>query len=77
MHDLIVQNGKLVDGSGGAPHAADVAVTDGVISGVGSDLTLGAADSGINLSAPSDSGLSLEADSGIKCNVPARRSCLQ
>jgi len=39
-------------------------------SGIGSDLTLGAADSGINLSAPSDSGLSLEADSGINLQTP-------
>jgi hypothetical protein len=39
-------------------------------SGIGSDLTLGAADSGINLSSPSDSGLSLEADSGINLQSP-------
>jgi N-acyl-D-aspartate/D-glutamate deacylase len=38
MHDLIVQNGTLVDGSGAPPRAADVAVSDGVIRGVGSDL---------------------------------------
>jgi excisionase family DNA binding protein len=36
----------------------------------GSDLTLGAADSGINLATPSDSGLSLEADSGINLQTP-------
>ena len=34
-------------------------------SGSGSDLSLGSADSGINLASPSDSGLSLEADSGV------------
>ena len=39
-------------------------------SGAGSDLTLGAADSGINLGSPSDSGLSLEADSGISLQTP-------
>ena len=39
-------------------------------SGLGSDLTLGAADSGINLGSPSDSGLSLEADSGINLQTP-------
>lgn len=39
-------------------------------SGSASDLSLGAADSGINLSSPSDSGLSLEADSGINLQSP-------
>jgi hypothetical protein len=39
-------------------------------SGIGSDLTLGSADSGINLASPSDSGLSLEADSGINLQSP-------
>ncbi|HUG71596.1 MAG TPA: excisionase family DNA-binding protein [Pirellulaceae bacterium] len=39
-------------------------------SGTGSDLTLGAGDSGINLSSPTDSGLSLEVDSGIQLDSP-------
>ena len=39
-------------------------------SGSGSDLSLGAADSGINLSSPSDSGLSLESDSGVSLQSP-------
>ncbi|HXR54140.1 MAG TPA: amidohydrolase family protein [Acidimicrobiales bacterium] len=34
-HDLVIRGGTLVDGSGGAPYAADVAVTDGRITGVG------------------------------------------
>ena len=34
-HDLVIRGGTLVDGSGGAPYAADVAVTDGLITSVG------------------------------------------
>jgi N-acyl-D-aspartate/D-glutamate deacylase len=33
--DLVVRNGTVIDGSGGAPFAADVAVTGGAISAVG------------------------------------------
>lgn len=35
MHDLIIGNGSLVDGTGGPARQADVAVTDGVITAVG------------------------------------------
>ncbi len=38
MHDLIVQGGTIVDGTGQPSFTGDVAVTDGKISGVGSDL---------------------------------------
>ena len=36
MYDLIVRGGLLVDGTGGAPRVADVAITDGMISAIGS-----------------------------------------
>jgi N-acyl-D-amino-acid deacylase len=35
MFDLLIRNGVVVDGSGGARYPADVAVTDGVISKIG------------------------------------------
>ena len=35
MHDLVIRNGTVVDGSGAAGRVADVAVTDGVITAVG------------------------------------------
>ena len=38
MHDLIVRNGLVVDGTGAPPRRADVAVDDGVITEVGIDL---------------------------------------
>lgn len=34
-HDLIIRGGKVIDGTGAAPVHADVAVSDGVITGVG------------------------------------------
>jgi N-acyl-D-aspartate/D-glutamate deacylase len=34
-HDLVIRSGTLVDGRGGAPRTADVAITDGVIAEVG------------------------------------------
>jgi N-acyl-D-aspartate/D-glutamate deacylase len=34
-HDLLIRGGTVVDGSGGPPYAADVAVTDGLITDVG------------------------------------------
>ncbi len=37
-YDLIIRNGSVVDGTGAAPFAADVAVKDGVIAAVGPDL---------------------------------------
>ncbi|HZJ25722.1 MAG TPA: amidohydrolase family protein [Acidimicrobiia bacterium] len=38
MHDLVVKNGTLVDGTGAPPRHADVAVDDGVITDVGDDV---------------------------------------
>ncbi len=38
MHDLIIQGGTIVDGTGQPSFTGDVAVTDGKVSGVGSDL---------------------------------------
>lgn len=35
-YDLLIRNGTIVDGLGGEPHVGDVAITDGVISAVGS-----------------------------------------
>ena len=35
MHDRIIRNGTLVDGTGSAPRRADVAIRDGKISAVG------------------------------------------
>ncbi len=35
MHDLVIANGTVVDGTGGAGRRADVAITDGVITQVG------------------------------------------
>jgi N-acyl-D-aspartate/D-glutamate deacylase len=35
MADLVIRNGTVVDGTGAPPQAADVAVTDGVITAVG------------------------------------------
>jgi N-acyl-D-amino-acid deacylase len=33
--DLVIRNGRVVDGSGGEPYAADVAIKDGLIAQVG------------------------------------------
>ena len=38
MNDLVISGGKVVDGSGAAAREVDVAVTDGVISEVGTNL---------------------------------------
>ncbi len=35
MHDLIITNGTVVDGTGAKPRVADIAVTDGVITEIG------------------------------------------
>ena len=35
MHDLVIRGGMVVDGTGGAPRLADVAVDGGLISKVG------------------------------------------
>jgi N-acyl-D-aspartate/D-glutamate deacylase len=39
--DLVIRGGEIIDGSGGAPYSADLAVTDGVISAIGPDLPRG------------------------------------
>ena len=35
MHDLVIRGGTVVDGTGGPPRTADVAVDDGIITAVG------------------------------------------
>ncbi len=42
MHDLLIRGGRIVDGTGRDAFSGDVAITEGRVSGVGSDL--GAAD---------------------------------
>ena len=37
MHDYIIRNATIVDGTGAAPYTGDVAIKDGVIAGVGRD----------------------------------------
>src|SRR6185369_5878867 len=41
MHDLVIRGGTVVDGTGSAPTAADVAIDGGLISAVGSNLPKG------------------------------------
>jgi N-acyl-D-aspartate/D-glutamate deacylase len=41
MHDLVIRNGTVVDGSGGERYTADVAIDGGVISAVGKDIGSG------------------------------------
>ncbi len=42
MHDIVIKNGTLVDGTGEAPVAGDVAVQDGRITEVGGSITTAA-----------------------------------
>ena len=35
MHDLVIRNGALIDGTGGATRTADIAIDKGVITVVG------------------------------------------
>lgn len=35
MHDLLIKNGTVIDGSGGARYRADVAIDDGIITAIG------------------------------------------
>ena len=35
LHDVVIRNGKIFDGSGGKPFIGDVAIDDGKISLVG------------------------------------------
>ncbi len=39
MADVVIKGGTVVDGTGAPGYAADVAVTDGIITGIGPDLT--------------------------------------
>jgi len=39
MHDIVIKNGKLIDGTGGAPTHGDLAIKDGVISEIGGTIT--------------------------------------
>lgn len=41
MHDLVIRGGTVVDGNGGPPRQADVAVDDGIITAVGRDVGAG------------------------------------
>lgn len=41
MFDLVIRNGRVIDGTGTAPYLADVAVRDGRIAEVGTDLGAG------------------------------------
>ena len=38
MHDILIENGLVIDGSGGPAYAADVAVKDGRILGLNDDI---------------------------------------
>ena len=40
MHDLAIRNAEICDGTGVATYAGEVALTDGVISAIGSDVGL-------------------------------------
>lgn len=39
--DLVIRGGEIIDGSGGEPYTADLAVTDGVITAIGPNLPQG------------------------------------
>ena len=39
--DLVIRKGTIYDGSGGAPYQADLAITDGKISAIGSGIPAG------------------------------------
>lgn len=41
MHDLVIRHGTVIDGTGGAPVEADVAISNGKIAAVGRDLLRG------------------------------------
>ncbi|MDQ1431077.1 MAG: N-acyl-D-amino-acid deacylase, partial [Actinomycetota bacterium] len=41
MHDVVIRNGSVVDGRGGRPILADVAIDDGLITQVGPAADLG------------------------------------
>ena len=41
MHDLVIRHGTVIDGTGGAPIEADIAITNGKITAMGRDLARG------------------------------------
>ena len=41
MHDLVIRNGQVIDGSGAAARAADIAIDGETITEVGSDVGAG------------------------------------
>ncbi|TNE34499.1 MAG: D-aminoacylase [Alphaproteobacteria bacterium] len=41
MHDLVIRGGKVFDGTGEAPFAADIAIDNGLISEIGTDVAQG------------------------------------
>ena len=41
MHDLVIRHGTVIDGTGGAPIEADVAVSNGKIAAIGKNLSRG------------------------------------
>ena len=49
MYDLLITNGTVVDGTGTDRRQADIAITDGVIVAVGSDLDGEAAENRIEV----------------------------
>jgi N-acyl-D-aspartate/D-glutamate deacylase len=42
MHDLVIRNGRVVDGTGAATRIADVAIDNGMITAVGEVADAGA-----------------------------------
>ena len=38
MYDMLLKNGTIIDGNGGAPYVADLAIADGKIAAIGSNL---------------------------------------
>ena len=41
MHDLVIRHGTVIDGTGGAPIEADVAITNGKFAAIGKNLPRG------------------------------------
>ena len=39
MYDLIIKNANILDGSGGEAYTGDIAITDGKIAAIGTNLT--------------------------------------
>ena len=41
MHDIVIRNGTVVDGTGSSRYVADLAVDNGLISAVGNEISAG------------------------------------